>query len=313
MSTSASEARLLAAPGPIAGQSLAKFDHQRLLSIHRCDIPPITLPKTSSKSKDVSETTLYKLCDSNSQKKVFPFKQADKVQFNKSSTDFNVRCPFNSQEQHSEGFPSIIVRGCTLHPTKEQNSSNISSSTFGDVPPIKKHCRSVSELDGFGVPSAVSPWKSVAPSRLWVPIQRLHTSTNKSFSPCSGRFSSDCSKSLDYGSLRSRETGFGNSHLTPPASPVPRPASVTVIKQESGSWTFLSSQKVLSEQDRSTRFSPLSSNLVSPLSRFHDGSSRSSSHTGFAATKRSLSFSADFEHRKSIEYTPASTPELNKR
>jgi len=109
----------------------------------------------------------------------------------------------------------------------------------------------------------------------------------------------DCSRSLDCGSLQ----------LTPPSSPVPRPASVTVIKQEGGAWTFLSSQKVMSDQP--TAFSPLG--LASPLSRLQAVGSRASTHSGLSATKRSLSFSADFEHRESIEYTPASTPEFGKR
>ena len=300
--------RLIGASGPVAGQSCPKFDNQRAFSIHRSEIQPITLPKTSSKAKDVTETAVYKLCDSSSHKKSYSFNQQDKVHSSKSSLEFNVRC-IHSAEQPTEAFPRIIGKSCTLHLPKDQVSAG---TNLTDVPPIKKHCRSVSELDNLGVSPYLSPWKPVAQSRVWVPIQRLNSS-NKSFSSCSSRFFNDCSRSLDYSSLRSRESCFGSSHLTPPASPVPRPASVTVIKQESGAWTFLSSQKVLSEQDQSALFSPLSSGFMSPSSRLREVSKKSSPHTGLAATKRSLSFSADFEHRKSIEYTPVSTPELNKR
>ena len=274
------------------GQSGQRYDHHRILSIHRREIPPSTLLK--SKTKDSTETTLYKLGDKNFQKKFFTSDQQDKVQTSKSSADFNVHCTgLNAQE--TESFPSIVGRSCTLYPQKDQNYPSGSSAVVADVPPIKKHCRSVSELD-----ESPSSWKPSTQSRVWVPFQRMR-STKKLFSsfPCQGRVIGDCSRSLDCGSLQ----------MTPPSSPVPRPASVTVIKQEGGAWTFLSSQKTLSEQ--STAFSPLG--LVSPFSRLQTTGSRASTHSGLSATKRSLSFSADFDHRESIEYTPASTPEFGKR
>ena len=273
-----------------------RFDHHRVLTIHRCEIPPSTLHK--GKTKDSSKTTLYKLGDSNLQKQFFTSNQHEKVQVSKSSSDFISHCTsLHSQAQGIDSFPSIVGRSCTLHPSKDQNNAAASSTGVADTPPVKKHCRSVSELEGVG-----SPWKPASQSHVWQPIQRLRGSA-KTFSSfrCPGLVTGGCSRSLDCGDLQ----------MTPPASPIPRPASVTVIKQEGGAWAFLSSQKVSSEHYQPTAFSPLG--LPSPLSRLQTARSRSSSHCGLSATKRSLSFSADFEHRESIEYTPASTPEFGKR
>ena len=315
-SSTVSEVRFVgASAGRVVGQSCQRFDPQRILSIHRCELPLPTLPRSAAKVKDASETTVYKLNDSSARKNTFPFNYQNKVHSQKSSTDLISRCTGqNAHLQETEGFPSVVGKSCTLHPPKDQIHSVASSSVFADVPPSKKHCRSVSELDDLGIASFSSPWKPTQ-SGAWVPIQSLGN-TGRSFSSFSayGRGAVDCSRSLDYGSLRSKENLDG-SHFTPPASPVPRPASVTVIKQEGGAYTFISSQKVLSNRYHATAFSPVPSTygVASPQSRSHDVGGKACSHSGLSATKRSLSFSADFEHRESIEYTPASTPELGKR
>jgi len=118
------------------GQSGQRFEHHRLLSIQRREIPSASLPK--AKTKDRTETTLYKFRDNNLQKTFFTSNQLEKVQTSKSSTDFKARCTdINAQE--TDSFPSIVGRSCTLHPPKEQNYSSRSSAAVADVPPIKKH------------------------------------------------------------------------------------------------------------------------------------------------------------------------------
>ena len=226
-----------------------------------------------------------------------------------------------SGDAKADAFPSVVGVGCTLHSPKKPPVAAAAVAVSG-IPPNKRHCRSVSEPDDLFPASATSlcpistsnAWRPANHSRVWMPIRQLRSGRRVLSAYSNASSVVDGSRSLDCSSSASCH---GDPLLTPPASPVPRPASVTVIKQESGSWTFLSSQHPVPCYQQIV-FSPVASpggNVTSPASvRSTDGRMGGAwSNGGLSATKRSLSFSDDFERTESIHYTPSSTPELNRR
>lgn len=272
---------------------------------------------------EVQSTTLYSITRNNKHEPAKPLSTNPKI--NKPLDDTNwQKSPFKqpSTNKVNEIFPSIM--SCTLHTTKAASpvkATNIKPVPTG-LPATKRHCRSVSGSDdtssklstclNLSITSPkISAWIPTRQSQVWKPIHQLQRS-QRSFSLIS---TNPLSRSHDSSSF-TNQSSAGTSPLTPPDSPVPRPASVTVIKHEGGKWSFLSSRCSVPSH---LSFSPLSSpsssnnanNAVMKGQRSTD--SRSWACLGLSATKRSLSFSDDFEHRESIQYTPASTPELDRR
>nr|XP_002122240.2 protein FAM53A-like [Ciona intestinalis] len=303
----------------VVGVALPRHKPQRSIVFSTRSIKPVALVKTQLSNHE--ETTIHDLRSTSYRetRKSFSAAQYNRLEkwsvpkppqptLNETVAD-NTDCSKpNTSANQLDKFPSIVGKSCILHsPVK-------SSQVLADNPPNKRHCRSVSEpdemLDKFSPNSSpiFSSWNpSSQSSRVWVPIRKL--GNRRAYSANNSRSLGDCSRSLDCASLCSESSTTQDSLLTPPSSPVPRPASVTVIKR-GGAWTFLSSQHSLSEH---SSFSPLSSpscNISSPLS---SRSAHGITSSSLSATKRSLSFSEDFEYRASIQYTPTSTPELERR
>ncbi|CAK8672081.1 unnamed protein product [Clavelina lepadiformis] len=334
-STVSSERQVFSSSGAVVGVACQRFPHPRGHS--RRDLKYVNLNKTLERNEERTQTTLYQLhevqedslpkCSRHSVSQTNQDKAPTSKKIIRSNTVLNSdKQVANSIEaEQSDIFPSIVGRSCTLHSPKKVSTSSFSCSAFADVPATKRHCRSVSEpedLFDFQLTKchSASPtmysWRPGLHSRVWVHPRKSHQRAYSASTSSSRQYIS-CSRSLDCGSLHSNASFSRDSLLTPPASPVPRPASVTVIKKEGGAWTFLSSQHSLSRHYQESSFSPLSSpcpEQISPSSsRSHELANRNWSHTGLSATKRSLSFSDDFEHRESVQYTPTSTPELERR
>jgi len=197
-------------------------------------------------------------------------------------------------------------------PIKENSNPAACHHFPTGIPATKRHCRSVSEPEEFGMHTklAVSKninveysknpsllWNPNEKSKLWRPVARVGSRKN---SNCQNTSSFNLmSQSHDCATFAAKKEEF----VTPPASPVPRPASVTVIKHESGYWTCLSA---CSQQVKVSTFSPLSS----PSAATSKCETKSLSNS-LSATKRSLSFSDDFEHRESVHYTPSTCMLIN--
>nr|CAB3244499.1 protein FAM53A-like [Phallusia mammillata] len=314
--------------GAVVGVSCQRFTPQRTGVLTRRDLR-FSNSLQKAKNVDTTQVTVFDLHEAgkkSTRSTLSAIHTTRSGAVNKISIAVDADNPFQfnggTSKKTDAVFPSVVGKSCTLHSPKKATFTSGSFQTplpaGSDIPPIKKHCRSVSEPDE--TMSALDPLESTGlsssrRSKVWKPIRQLRSDSRRAQSAFSN--SSDCSRSLDCSSATSIT---GDSLLTPPASPVPRPASVTVIKQESGSWTFLSSyQHHLSGSfpHSNSSFSPLSSpycNATSPCSsRSNEVASRSWSHSGLSATKRSLSFSDDFEHTESIHYTPSSTPDLERR
>ena len=229
--------------------------------------------------------------------------------------------PFKQPPQVSPLFPAIKGRNYKFHsqtkpysPIKE-NSNPAGCQHFPTgIPATKRHCRSVSEPEEFDMYAKLTlskninveysnksslQWNPIGKSKLWRPVARSSSRNNdscKNFVP-----SNLMSQSHDCATFSNQTKK--EEFVTPPASPVPRPASVTVIKHESGYWSCLSS---CAQQVKVSTFSPLSSPSSGTLK-----SEAVKLSNSLSATKRSLSFSDDFEHRESIHYTPSTCLQVN--